>query len=78
MKPASAILALQAGTRLYVYDEIARTDVPVALGPGDMLVFDGDVAHHGAWYATRNTRVHVYLDVDMVPREGDVVWFHRW
>ena len=74
VKPASAILALQAGTRLYVYDEIARTDVPVALGPGDMLVFDGDVAHH----ATCNTRVHVYLDVDMVPREGDVVWFHRW
>ena len=77
-KPASAILALQRGTRLYVYDERARRTVPVPLSPGDILIFEGDVAHHGAWYATRNTRMHVYLDVDMVPREEDVTWFDRW
>ena len=77
-KPCSAIMAMQPGTRLCVYDEAKKAVVKVALGPGDILVFDGDVAHYGAWYATRNTRMHVYLDVAMVPREEDVTWFERW
>jgi hypothetical protein len=76
-KPCSAILALQSGTRLLVRDEELGEDVAVPLAPGDILVFDGDVAHAGEWYASRNTRVHVYLDVDGVPREKDFTWFKR-
>ena len=63
-KPCSAILALQPGSRLYVYDTLLKHDVTVLIPPGAILVFDGDVAHAGASYATPNTRVHVYLDVE--------------
>jgi hypothetical protein len=76
-KPCSVILALQSGTRLLVRDEDADENVAVPLAPGDILVFDGDVAHAGEWYASRNTRVHMYLDVDGVPREEDFTWFKR-
>ena len=76
-KPASVILALQAGTRLFVRDEEADETVAVALAPGDALVFDGDVAHAGAWYASLNTRAHLYLDVPGLAREADVTWFKR-
>ena len=76
-KPCSVILALQSGTRLLVRDEVADENVAVPLAPGDILVFDGDVAHAGEWYASRNTRVHMYLDVDGVPREEDFTWFKR-
>jgi ectoine hydroxylase-related dioxygenase (phytanoyl-CoA dioxygenase family) len=72
------MLALQSGTRLIVYDEDSRRDVSVPLGPGDVLVFDGDVAHAGAWYASVNTRVHMYLDVEGVERAKDFTWFARW
>jgi hypothetical protein len=74
-KPCSAILALQPGSRLYVYDTLLKHDVTVPIPPGAILVFDGDVAHAGASYATPNTRVHVYLDVEGVRREKDVTWF---
>ena len=77
-KPVSVILALEPGTRLFVRDEAAGATVPIALGVGDILVFDGDVAHHGAWYASRNTRVHMYLDVPTVPRVEDFTWFKRF
>ena len=77
-KPVSVILALEPGTRLFVRDEAAGATVPIALGVGDILVFDGDVAHHGAWYPSRNTRVHMYLDVPTVPRVEDFTWFKRF
>ena len=63
MKPCSAILGLQPGARLYVYDPALCCDVTVLVPVGHILLFDGDVAHAGACYATTNTRVHVYLDV---------------
>ena len=75
VKPASAMLALQTGTCLHVRDERRNQTVTVPIGPGDLLMFDGDVAHHGAAYASLNTRVHMYLDVDGVEREADVTWF---
>ena len=59
-KPRSAILALQDGTRLTVYDSALGCDVTVVVKPGAILLFDGDVAHAGASYAACNTRgVHV-------------------
>ena len=68
---------MQVGTRLFVRDEEADETVVVALGPGDILVFEGDVAHAGAWYTSLNTRVHLYLDVPGLAREADVTWFKR-
>eukprot|EP00966_Prymnesium_polylepis_P059302 1374746-Prymnesium_polylepis.1 len=62
-KPRSAILALQEGTRLTVYDTELECNVTVLVPPGAILLFDGDVAHAGASYAACNTRVHLYLDV---------------
>jgi hypothetical protein len=73
-KPASVILALQDGARLWVRDEEARAQREVVLRAGDVLVFDGDVAHSGAAYLCPNTRVHVYLDVPSVERDTDYVW----
>lgn len=76
-KPCSVILALEDGARLIVRDEVKGSRVPVVLSVGDVLVFDGDVAHAGAAYCAQNTRVHVYLDVPGVPRERDFTWFPR-
>ena len=74
VKPCSAILGLQPGARLYVYDPALCCDVTVLVPVGHILLFDGDVAHAGACYATTNTRVHVYLDVPGVRCEKDVTW----
>ena len=76
-KPASVILGMQCGARLMVRDERANATVPIVLGPGDVLVFEGDVAHAGASYCARNMRVHVYLDVAGVVRARDFTWFRR-
>ena len=51
--------------------------VVVRLAPGDVLVFDGDVAHAGASYCECNLRLHTYLDVPEVVRERDHTWFPR-
>ena len=77
IKPCSAILGLQPGARLYVYDTDLEHEVTVLIPPGAILLFDGDVAHRGASYASMNTRVHLYLDVPRVRRERDVVWFEE-
>ena len=74
-KPCSAILALQEGTCLTVYDAALGHDVTMAVPPGAILLFDGDVAHAGASYAACNSRVHVYLDVPGVSRDQDYTWF---
>ena len=78
-KPASAILALEPGSRIIFFPNefLASGRVPTLLNPGDLLVFDGDVSHAGASYALPNTRVHVYLDVPGLKREAGVVWFKR-
>ena len=76
-KPASVILGLQEGCRLIVFDELVGGEVLVVVPPGCMLVFDGDVAHAGAWYACSNVRVHMYLDVDGIDRTVNHAWFPR-
>ena len=71
-KPAGAILALQEDTHLLVHCE--GETVSIVLGPGDIIVFEGDVLHAGSAYTHENTRVHVYLDVHSVPRQRDITW----
>ena len=68
-KPRSAILALEAGARLWVV--VNGVAVEVQLEVGDILLFDGDVVHAGAAYAKANTRLHVYLDVRGVEHEAN-------
>ena len=64
-KPASVLLALESGSRLFFGRRLNGPDgdVMVALGAGDVLVFEGDVPHYGSDYLIRNTRVHLYLDL---------------
>ena len=61
-KPCSAILGLEMGARLYIFDTELAHDVTVLIAPGAILLFDGDVAHAGACYASPNIRVHGYFD----------------
>jgi hypothetical protein len=73
--PASAILALEPGTRLIVYDgcfDVARhrrlreDDIP----PGFVILFRGDLFHAGSGYSDFNYRLHCYLhfaNVEWVP-----------
>ena len=58
-KPRSVLLALEEGTRLHVRHPSHNASVVVLLGPGDVIVFDGDVAHAGSGYRAENTRLHV-------------------
>ena len=75
-KPRSAILCLEAGTRLWVI--VNGVAVEVQLEVGDILLFDGDVVHAGAAYAYANTRLHVYLDVRGVEhRELDTTYLRK-
>ena len=76
--PHHLLETVQQGARLYVYDSRLRREVTVLVPPGAILLFDGDVAHRGASYAARNTRVHLYLDVPGVEREADVTWFPEY
>ena len=61
-KPFGVLVALEDGTRL------CMPDGDVGMGPGDILVFDGDCVHAGAAYSAPNTRVHIYLDSPGVHR----------
>ena len=72
-KPAVALLGLQQDTHLLINCE--SETFTIVLGPGDIIVFEGDVLHAGAAYTHENTRVHVYLDVHSVPRQRDITWF---
>ena len=73
--PRSAILALEAGTRLCVSPHNSGYAVELLLEVGDVLVFDGDLVHAGSAYPDRaNTRLHVYLEVDGICRPPDTTW----
>ena len=61
--PLSVMLAVQSGTRLWVYPE--GCDGPAELLPlrvGDLLVWRGDLVHAGAGYTEEHVRVHAYVD----------------
>ena len=59
-KPLSTIYALEHGTRLRIRPFGGDWTI-VHLEPGDLLVFRGDVCHHGMGYAKQNVRVHAYV-----------------
>ena len=73
--PLSAMLAVQQGTRLWVYPSGCDADaadaeeagavvapVLIELELGDLLVWRGDLVHAGAGYAEEHVRVHAYID----------------
>ena len=66
------MLAVQRGTRLWVWPSGCEAEakkagsattppVLVELELGDLLVWRGDVQHHGMGYRITNYRVHAYL-----------------
>ena len=59
-KPLSILYAVEPGTRLRIQSLDGKWRV-VRLEPGDMLVFRGDVLHHGMGYAQEHVRVHAYV-----------------
>ena len=58
--PLSTIYALESGTRLRIRP-FGQEWTVVHLKPGDLLVFRGDVCHHGMGYPRQNVRVHGYV-----------------
>ena len=62
--PASVLLSLESGSRLFLGRGLGGPDVLVEFGPGDVFVFCGDVPHYGSGYESLNTRVHLYLDLE--------------
>jgi len=72
-KPQGCLLALEKDTTLEVKEGPGAHTV--RLGPGDLLVFDGDCVHAGSAYDRPNTRVHCYLDVATHAREPNKTWF---
>ena len=47
----------------------------VALNRGDVLFFRGDLVHAGAASTLFNIRLHIYLDVDDVPRSANYTFY---
>lgn len=70
VKPASAVVALEPGTRIFLGDERKLYDIPV----GWACVFEGDVPHAGAGYTVQSARVHGYLEVESVRKPVDAVF----
>ena len=52
--------AVEDGTRLRI-KPLDGDWMTIWLKPGDLLVFRGDVCHHGMGYAKKNYRVHAYV-----------------
>lgn len=68
IKPLAVLLSCEEGGRwIHEHGE-------VALGAGDVVVFDGDVVHRGAPYRNRHMRVHVYLDSPECRRMPDATY----
>ena len=69
VKPLGVLLALQPDTLLRF-----QQCRDVTLDAGDVLVFDGDIAHAGAAYERANTRVHLYIDAVGPERSPNATW----
>lgn len=62
----SAILAVEESSlRIKPFGQDWQT---VKLSRGDLLVFRGDVCHHGMGYDKVNVRVHFFIDSPVIPR----------
>jgi len=71
-RPLAALLAVDPGAEIEV--ELHASPFTVALRPGDLFVFRGDLRHAGAGYEVRNVRMHFYVDCQEVPRIPDEVY----
>ena len=63
--PLSLMLAVQEGTRLWVFPKGCQASdaaVLVRIPVGAMLVWRGDLVHAGAGYDVDHVRVHAYVD----------------
>lgn len=86
--PLLAVIALQPATTLDVWPGSHRlvrrlrltrhtpkvTRRTVRLNIGDVIVFRGDLIHAGSAYASRNLRLHAYIDHLLVPRPPNRTW----
>ncbi len=71
--PLSTLLAIEEGTRLRLRRRDDGAWTVVELAPGDLLVWRGDVCHHGMGYAEENFRVHAYVHpVNYHPSESHI------
>jgi len=69
--PLACIVALQDGTRLYVWPFDTGEMEEIVLNEGDMILFRGDLGHAGAEYDEENWRLHVYIDSPVIRRATD-------
>ena len=74
IKPCSVLLALQDGTTLHFAE---HKGCPVTLSRGDLLVWDGDVAHAGSEYASENTRFFMYIATPSAPAPVNATYPYR-
>lgn len=78
--PLAVVVGLDyANTTLDVWPGCIRGKTPeyeaqatqVRIGPGDLVVFRGDLVHAGSSYDEDNVRVHAYIDTPTVRRQRD-------
>lgn len=62
VKPMGVIFAFENSTYFNTRNR------KIVLKKGQVLIFDGDMVHAGSAYEKENTRMHLYLDSDEVPR----------
>jgi hypothetical protein len=87
--PLALVVSLMQGTKLKIWpnssrlvaltpEQLKKVDPihcqELQLSPGDIIVFRGDFVHAGSDYAQSNTRIHYYLDSEMVPRLQNRTW----
>jgi hypothetical protein len=68
LKPLAAIFAVQEDTALNIRNRNGDW-ICVHLDIGELLVFEGDIAHKGCSYTERNERLHFYINVVGEERE---------
>lgn len=77
--PLAVIVGMQSDTKLIVWPGAIRGVVPdpdvagttITFGPGDMVIFRGDLVHAGSAYARSNMRVHAYADTTSTIRQDN-------
>jgi hypothetical protein len=83
--PLLFLLALEDDTKLDVWPGSHRLVRHALRGPpiprrtltlaaGDAVLFRGDLVHAGSEYSKANTRIHVYLDSPVAPRDPNRTW----
>lgn len=63
--PLSVLLAIQPGTKLWIFPHGCTDEASAFLAHvdvGDIMVWRGDLVHAGAGYAEEHVRIHAYVD----------------